>query len=244
MVAKYDDIGKTYTATRRPDPRIRELLIRRIGASARVLNIGAGTGSYEPPDRYVVAVDPSQTMLNQRSPDSAPAVRAVAEHLPFPSSSFDLSLAILSIHHWDNWRRGVSEALRVSGGRFMTLTWVGFPNGFWLTDYFPDIEPLDAPLFPRLDDLERELGPIEVDPVSIPHDCTDGFLCAYWRRPSAYLQSSVRAGMSTFSKIADPGPQLQRLRDDLSSGIWAEKYGWLLNNDSYDYGYRIVSCGA
>ena len=205
MVAKYDNLGKTYLTTRRPDPRVRELLNRRIGASTRVLNIGAGAGSYEPPDRFVVAVDPSQTMLNQRPRDSAPAVRAVAERLPFLSASFDLSLAILSIHHWVDWRRGVSEALRVSDGRFLTLTWIGFPDGFWLTDYFPEIEPLDAALFPSLEDLEQELGPIEVDPVSIPHDCTDGFLCAYWRRPCSRRLQTLGRICSAYGTIWLPG---------------------------------------
>ncbi len=243
LVAKYDDIGKTYQATRTPDPRIRELLDRRIGTSERVLNIGAGTGSYEPVDRFVVAIDPSQTMLDQRPVGAAPAIRASAESLPFASASFDLAMAILSMHHWTDWRRGVSEALRVSGGRFVVLTWIGFPNGFWLTDYFPEIEPLDLPLFPQLAEFESEFGPVAVDTVPIPHDCTDGFLCAFWRRPAAYLESSVRNGISTFSKIADPAARLQSLRRDLSSGAWSEKYGDILRCETFDYGYRIVSFG-
>jgi SAM-dependent methyltransferase len=182
-------------------------------------------------------------MISQRPPGSAPVVQAVAEQLPFHDGSFELAMALLSIHHWSDWRRGLQEAMRVSGGRFVTLTWIGFPQGFWLTHYLPEIEELDTTLFPTIDQLGNELGPITVENVPIPHDCRDGFLCAYWRCPAAYLDPAVRGGISIFAKIPTAEKSLQRLEHDLSTGEWDARFGDLKHHDSHDYGYRIVSCG-
>ena len=241
MKAAYDEIGGSYRRTRQPDPRIADLIDVQVGAADTILNIGAGAGSYEPRGRTVIAAEPSSVMLGQRPPGSAPAVQAIAEALPFGDRSFDLSMTILSIHHWSDWRRGVGEAMRVSDGRFLILTWTGFPRGFWLMDYFPEIEELDLSQFPTVSDLEHELGTCSPVTVPVPHDCRDGFLCAYWRRPDAYLDPLVRAGMSTFSKLANMDSGLERLADDLSCGRWDALYGHLRFHGSYDYGYRILS---
>lgn len=244
METPYDKIGKGYVDRRVADPRIEKAIQARLGVARRVLNIGAGTGSYEPRDRDVLAVEPSMTMIAQRKANAAPVAMADAEQLPFPSGSFDLSMAVLTLHHWPDWKRGLAEAARVSGGNVLLLTWIGFTQPFWLTDYFPDIHQLDAPRFPSLDALREVLGYIEVIEVPIPHDCSDGFLCAYWRRPAAYLDQQVRRSISTFSLIGGQERGLKELSSDLSTGRWHQKYGELLQLDSRDYGYRLIHAGG
>jgi SAM-dependent methyltransferase len=243
MTPTDDNLGRAYSKQRKPDPRIAALLNRRIGKAQRILNIGAGTGSYEPAGKSVVAVEPSKIMIAQRPAGSAPVVQAVAEQLPFPDRSFDLAMALLSVHHWTDWRRGIKEAMRVADGRLVIFTWIGFPSRFWLTHYLPEIEELDEKLFPTINQFSSELGPTKVDTVPVPHDCRDGFLCAYWRRPAAYLDAAIRSGISIFAKLPTAEKSLQRLENDLSTGEWNARFGDLLQHDSHDYGYRIISCG-
>lgn len=241
MTAFYDDIGRSYSVRRVPDPRIAALLHARLPVQGAVLNIGAGTGNYEPRRQALVALEPSAVMIAQRADDAAPAVQGIAEALPFRDDCFAAAMAVLSLHHWSDWRAGIREALRVARGRLVLLTWTGFSEPFWLLDYFPEIEDLDRPIFPSVDRLAEEMGPLNVDTVVIPHDCSDGFLCAYWRRPRAYLDPLVRAGISSFAKLADIDARLQRLRDDLDSGHWEARHGHLLSRDDMDYGYRVIS---
>ncbi len=184
MAELYDSIGTNYRRFRRPDPRIQRVLLRALDGLGTVVNVGAGTGSYEPRDRFVVAVEPSMVMIRQRSQEAAPAVQATATDLPFRDGSFDGSLAILTIHHWEDWRRGLRELVRAARRRVVVLTWDPSAEGFWLVeDYFPEILRIDRQIFPGLEALREELGHIRVEPVAIPHDCTDGFLGAYLRRP-------------------------------------------------------------
>ena len=184
-------------------------------------------------------------MIAQRRVGSSPVVQGVAEYLPFADQSFDLSMGVLTMHHWSNWEMGLREAARVSGGNVLLLTWIGFRQHFWLSDYFPQVTELDNARFPALQEYERVLGELRVTTVPIPHDYIDGFMCAYWRRPEAYLDSRVRNGISTFSMIPDQAPALKRLESDLVTGRWQEKYGELMEMDSYDHGYRLLrSFGA
>jgi SAM-dependent methyltransferase len=240
MKTVYDEIGKGYIGKRSADPSIYAAVRSQIGASKNIVNVGAGTGSYEPVELNVVAVEPSMTMISQRPSNAAPVIQAFAENLPFQDNCFDLSMAILTLHHWSDWKRGLSEAARVSGGNVLLLTWFGFRQNFWLTDYFPEIAKLDSSRFPRLKEYEQILGEVSVTKLPIPHDCTDGFMCAYWRRPAAYLDPRVRNSISTFSMISNQKRGLASLKYDLSSGKWNEKYGDLLESESYDYGYRLV----
>ena len=170
-------------------------------------------------------------------------VRALAERLPFKDQAFDLAMAILTIHHWSDIPKGLGEVRRITKGRIILLTWIGFVDHFWLLDYLPQIKPTDEPLFPTIEQLADMLGPVRVIKVPIPHDCTDGFLCAYWRRPGYFLDEGVRRSISTFSRITDFEKGLQRLRDDLESGRWHERYGNILNQASMDHGYRLVVSG-
>jgi SAM-dependent methyltransferase len=240
----YDAIGKRYHAYRLPDKRIAALISRELDDARRVVNIGAGAGSYEPADREVVAVEPSRVMIDERrGRTGAAVVCARAESLPFRQDAFDCATAILTIHHWSDIERGLSEALRVAKGKIVLLTWIGFTSDFWLLDYFPEIGSIDEPLFPSIERLSSLIGPVRSVVVPIPHDCTDGFLCAYWRRPEAYLDEGKRSAISTFSRVDGVEEGLARLKDDLSTGRWRERYGDLLEKDEIDFGYRLVVSG-
>jgi SAM-dependent methyltransferase len=236
----YDRIGKKYHHWRRPDDRIAAAISNHLSDVVKIVNIGAGVGSYEPIDRRVVAVEPSSVMIGQRRKKSVPVVQACAEALPFKDGSFDCALGILTIHHWSDIESGLKEALRVSDRRVLLLTWIGFVNHFWLLDYLPEIKSFDEPMFPSIERLSSWLGPMHAITVPIPHDCTDGFLCAYWRYPEAYLDAGVRSAMSTFSRVLDISEGLARLKTDLDSGLWEKRYGYLLKKREMDFGYRLV----
>jgi SAM-dependent methyltransferase len=240
MAQLYDTIGVGYRALRRPDPRIAAAIVNALGPAASVVNVGAGAGSYEPDDRRVVAVEPSREMIRQRPAGAAPVVQASATALPFRAGAFDAALAVLTVHHRPDRARGLAELRRVARDRVVILTWEPDAAGFWLVeDYFPELA-IDRAIFPSLDEMRRTLGPIEVHPLPIPHDCTDGFLGAYWRRPHAYLEAAVRGAISTFSKLDDVDPGLARLRNDLENGTWTRRHGPLLTRSDLDLGYRLV----
>ena len=240
MQALYDSIGTRYSTYRRPDPRIARAVHAELRHAATIVNLGAGVGSYEPMERDLIAVEPSRLMISQRPRSAPPVVQACAEFVPFRDGAFDVAMAILSIHHWSDIERGLLEARRVAKHEVVLLTWVGFGQDFWLLDYLPQIREIDEKLFPSIEDLAQILGPLQVIPVPIPHDCTDGFLCAYWRRPHAYLDEGVRSAISTFSRIRDFEEGLRSLEKDLQSGEWKQRYYHLFHSDSMDYGYRVV----
>lgn len=240
----YDRIGVGYASTRRPDPRIARQIGEALGDSASVVNVGAGSGSYEPDDRLVIAVEPSATMIRQRPAGSAPAVQATAERLPFVDDAVDAALAILTIHHWADAARGLAEMLRVARKRVVVLTWdQDVFERFWLVrDYFPGIRRIDRARAVPISAIASALGEIEVVPVPTAHDCADGFLGAFWQRPDAYLDPRVRSGISAFPPIPpeerDAG--LARLAADLSSGRWEEQHRSLLDVADLDLGYRLI----
>lgn len=240
MASRYDRIGLNYSDLRKPDPRIAAPIEAALGDSTRILNVGAGAGSYEPAGRDVTAVEPSIEMIRQRKVPAAAVVQARAESLPFADRSFDAAMAILTIHHWSDQGRGLAEIRRVTRGPIVLLTFDPAFRGFWLADYIPGLVTLDEAQMPGMSDYGRWLGPVAISPVPIPHDCTDGFLAAYWRRPAAYLDPRVRAAMSSFWALGDVSEALARLESDLESGAWAERYGHLLRLESLDCGYRLV----
>lgn len=244
-MALYDSIGRGYSARRKADPRIASAIRAALGGAARVVNVGAGAGSYEP-DGTVLAVEPSEVMIRQRSPGAAPCVRGSAESIPLESKSVDAAMAILCAHHWADLERGLREMARVATRRVVLLTWVPDSPPFWLTrDYFPEIAAHDRTIFPTSDVLRSMLGriagPSLITAVPVPHDCIDGFLCAYWRRPESYLDAGVRGAISSFARF-DAAPGLALLRDDLANGRWADRNRDLLAMDALDLGYRIVAC--
>jgi SAM-dependent methyltransferase len=238
----YDSIGKGYTAVRREDPRIAARIRAALGEARTVVNVGAGAGAYEPRDLDVTAVEPSETMIAQRREGAAPVVRAVAEELPFEDGSFDAAMAVLSDHHWTDRARGIAEMRRVAR-RVVIFTWdPATTYDTWLVnEYFPCVDEVVTDAL-RLEEIVEYMGGARVETVPVPHDCRDGFFHAYWRRPHAYLDPQVRAGISAFAQMdaecLEEG--LDRLAADLESGEWERRHTDLLELDELDRGYRLL----
>jgi SAM-dependent methyltransferase len=239
----YDEIGRRYARHRRPDPRIAAAVNRALAGARTIVDVGAGSGSYEPVDRFVVAVEPSAVMVAQRPPSAAPVLRAVAEALPFPDGSFDAAMAILTVHHWPDRRRGLQELGRVAAGVVVLTFDADVHNDFWLfRDYVPAARAIVHRQAHLVDELADALGTARVEVVPVPHDCADGFGWAYWRRPALYLDPDVRACISCLAQLSpdEVEPGMRRLRDDLASGAWHERYRDLLDQSEVDGGYRLV----
>ena len=238
----YDSIGRKYTDVRREDPRIAARIRAALGDARTVVNVGAGAGAYEPPDLEVTAVEPSETMIAQRPEGAAPVVRAFAEELPFEDRSFDAAMVVLSDHHWSDHERGLAELRRVAR-RVVLLTWdpAATFDSWLVSEYLPCFEELIPNGF-RIQQTVDRLGGARVEPVPIPHDCLDGFLHAYWRRPHAYLDPQVRAGISVCAlmdrRCLEEG--VARLAADLESGTWERRHADLLGLEELDLGYRLL----
>jgi SAM-dependent methyltransferase len=238
--ALYDRIGRSYGATRAEDPRIAAAIWDALGDARTVVNVGAGSGSYEPRDRDVVAVEPSAIMRAQRPAGAAPCLDARAEALPFEDGAFDAAMAVLSDHHWEDRLGGLRELRRVAR-RAVVFQWdPAHTDAFWLArDYLPSFP---GPQRISLAQTEAALGATRSVAVPIPHDCRDGFLMAYWRRPEAYLDPAVRANISCFALLPEEevGAMVTALRADLASGAWRRRNRALLGRSEFDFGYRIL----
>ena len=210
---------------------------------ATVANIGAGTGSYEP-SNTVVAVEPSHVMITQRRAEAGPAVRAVAEHLPIGTDAVDACIALLTVHHWSDVDAGVAEMIRVARRRVVILTWddTVFRQFWLLREYLPAAAETDARLAVPITKLVSRLGTVSIQTLPVPHDCVDGFGGAYWRRPHAYLDETVRAGISMLALTPKPllAKGLERLRAELTDGAWARRHADLLDVPQLDLGYRLL----
>lgn len=238
----YDEIGLGYSSGRRTDPRWMSAVLDALGDSRSVVNVGAGTGSYEPADRTVHAVEPSSEMVNQRPTGAAAVVRAVAEALPFRDRAADAALAVLTVHHWPDWQRGLAELRRVAPLRVVLAYDTALHADFWFVrEYVPEIADLEFGR-PSADDIANEIGADTVTPLLVPWDFTDGVFPAHWRRPSAYLDPDVRR---TCSALAQAPPDavdrgVARLRADLETGRWRDRHQDLLALDAWDAGFRLV----
>ncbi len=241
-MAKYDQIGIDYSSNRKSDPRIAEQIYAKLAGATSIVNIGAGAGSYEMENVDLTAVEPSGEMIAQRSATAHPAVQASAENLPFESKRFSHAMTVLSMHHWTDRPQAFREINRVTRERFVAVTWNPEAPPFWLTkDYFPGIYETDQKIFPFLSDFEAFFDDIQVSPLLIPEDCQDGFLAAYWKRPSAYLDPELRKSISTFSKLEGLEEGLQKLTDDLANGTWKQRNPELLDVKALDVGYIVFS---
>ncbi len=246
--ARYDRLGRGYAARRATDPRIAAAIEEALGDARSVVNVGAGTGSYEPADREVIAVEPSAVMIAQRPAGSAAAIQASAEALPLADDSVDAAMAIVTDHHWSDRRAGMREMLRVARERVVVMNVdPAWTERFWLIrDYLPSFMDLvPAPYRePGVwgEELAALLGDLEIRPVPVPHDCRDGFFQAYWRRPEAYLDEAVRNSISVFHVLpaAEIGAALERLRADLDDGTWEARNAELLEPAELDVGLRLV----
>lgn len=242
MGDSYDTIGANYSHLRKPDHRIAAVIGLALGSAKTVLNVGAGAGSYEPADRLVTAVEPSLEMIRQRRDSAAPVIQGYAENLPFPDNTFEASMATNTVHHWVDKEQGLKEMRRVTRGPIVILTSDPTHRGCWLTDYIPELLALDEGQMPLTTDYETWLGGlVEISAVPVPHDCSDGFLYAYWRRPRAYLDPKIRAAMSSFHLVGDVSEGLEKLERDLDTGVWRERNADLLDLESSDVGYRLVT---
>jgi SAM-dependent methyltransferase len=239
----YDRIGKGYSLYRTTDPTIYSLILKSLAPCETILNVGAGTGCYEPP-KCTLAVEPSPVMAAQRPKGSAPCILGVAEKLPLLDESFDGSLASLTIHHWSDLSVGLNEMVRVTRKRIVLLTWdPTLSSRFWLTrDYLPEIMDVHQPPPPTIEVLKRILGDIDVHAVMIPENCQDAFVGAFWKRPAAILDPLIQKANSAMA-LLDPivlRRGIDRLRDDLQSGRWSIRNSELKNLRLLDVGIRLV----
>jgi SAM-dependent methyltransferase len=236
----YDRIGSAYAATRRTDPRIAARVWAALGDARTVLNVGAGTGSYEPPDRDVTAVEASAVMRSQRPWGAARCLAADAGRLPFADQSFDAAMSVLSDHHWSDPLAGLREMRRVARRVVVFQFDTTRHDAFWLTrDYLPEFAELARGL--TLAERAEAIG-ARMEPVPIPWDCADGFLHAYWRRPAAYLQPAVRRTVSVWARIGAVAEEraVRALRADLDSGRWAARNHPITGIEAADLGARIL----
>ena len=242
----YDTIGRNYTAHRRPDPRWEAAVSAQVGDAGRVLNVGAGTGSYEPTGRDVVAVEPSTVMVSQRPAGAAPAVRVSASALPVRSGWADIVLAILTVHHWEDWAGGLAELCRVAPRRVVLGIDFERHAEFWLLrEYLPEVRAHTLQCRPSADVIADAIGATECVELPVSRDLRDGVLGAHWSRPEAYLDPTVRANNSG-TALADPGSVargIAALEADLASGAWHDRHADLLERESIDLGYRLVVSG-
>jgi SAM-dependent methyltransferase len=247
--AGYDHLGRGYAVRRSTDPRLAAAIDAALGDARSVLNVGAGTGSYEPAGREVIAVEPSAVMIAQRPAGSAPVIQASAEALPFDDHSVDAVMAIFSDHHWSDRAAGMREMLRVARKRVLLLNMdPALSDRFWLVrDYLPGFmdlvpDPYREPGY-WSGELEELLGDVDVEAIPVPRDCRDGFFQAYWRRPEAYLDEAVRNSISVFHVLpaAEIAVALEQLRADLEDGTWAARNSELRGLTELDLGLRLVS---
>lgn len=241
----YQGYGGTYARVRRADPRIAMLLTEALGAARSVVNVGAGTGSYEPTDRAVVAVEPSGDMRSRRAPGAAPVVAAVANALPFADSAFDAALSVLSIHHWPDLEAGLAQMRRVARGPVVILSFdPGQLAGWWLADLCPAVIAVEARRYPSIDRVAAALGgPVSVTPVAVAADCTDGFSEAFFARPEAFLDPAVLDAQSAWGFVsADERHRFQAtLAAMLADGSWDRTYGHWRTRAAYAGAVRIIT---
>jgi SAM-dependent methyltransferase len=240
----YDRIGISYSDIRRADPRFETAIWEALGDAGSVLNIGAGTGSYEPTDREVIAVEPSSVMIAQRPADAASAIQGVAEAIPLEDESVDATMGIFTMQHWDDLDRGLCEVLRVTRKQIVFLTLdLDVTAEMWLCrDYLPEIIEHDRKAYPTIAHLQAVLPNVQVETVPVPADCTDGFLVALWSRPEAHLDPNVRRASSTWHRLPPAVVEsgVNRLRNDLESGEWDRRHGHLRTQATLDIGLRLV----
>ncbi len=241
----YDKLGQKYSGYRRTDPRIEAYVHRALGNANSVLNVGAGAGSYEPDDRYVVAVEPSSVMRAQRkSNQKVPAVIGAADALPFDNISFDASMAIVTVHHWPDIKKGLQELRRVTKEQILIMTFdPDALNHFWNAVYFPELIEVERLRYPKIDFIVETLGgSCEVQSIPIPLDCIDGFQEAFYGRPEAFLDKGIRLSQSAWGFLTDGTEKrlVKALADDLASGEWDRKYGHFRTQAFFTCALRLI----
>jgi SAM-dependent methyltransferase len=239
----YERHGRTYARHRRADPRIAARIHAALGDARTVLNVGAGTGSYEPRDRWVLAVEPSATMRAQRPAGAAPAIAARAESLPLDDQAVDAAMACVTIHHWEPPWAGLAELRRVSRGPVVIFTFELEYLPAWQQEFLREGLDSERPRFPAIEDIASALGGrTHVERIPTPGDCVDGFFEAFWRRPEALLDPGIRSAQSMW-RLLDSGVEeriVERLAAALSSRAWDAEHGHLRGQDSFEGALRLV----
>ncbi|MFJ8298061.1 class I SAM-dependent methyltransferase [Streptomyces sp. NPDC094447] len=229
---------------RRPDGRIARFVARTLGDARTVLNVGAGTGSYENIGGIVTAVEPSAAMRARRPDGRVPAVNAVAEELPFADGTFDATMTLFSVHQWSDVTAGLRETRRVTSGPVVVLTCdPALVRDFWLYAYAPAVLDTEARRHPSVDRIAAALGgTVTVEAVPIPLDCTDDFNEAYYGRPEMLLDPVARQACSAWSFVDDTAREHfdRTLRRDLASGAWDERHGHLRDRPTYQGSLVVI----
>lgn len=229
--ADYGTIGSGYASFRQPEPRIQTLIDHALAGAQTVVNVGAGAGSYESARFEVTAVEPSASMRAQRPAHLPPAVDAVAESLPFADGAFDAAMTTFSVHQWSDLKAGLREMRRVARGPVIVLTCdPDLVRDFWLYEYAPLVLDTEARRYPAIGDIAEALGGnVQVIPVPIPVDCTDGFNEAYYGRPEQLLDPAARQACSAWSFVDEEtaARYTGHLRRDVESGAWDARHGHL-----------------
>ncbi|MBP6656408.1 MAG: class I SAM-dependent methyltransferase [Bacteroidia bacterium] len=241
----YDTHGQKYSGQRKTDPRIAAYVHKALADSETVINIGAGSGSYEPEDKYVIAVEPSITMRTQRIANGKiPAINAKADSLPFDDRSFDAAMAMVTVHHWPDIEKGISEIRRVTKKRIVIMTFDPYAlDDFWNVKYFPQLIEIERARYPSITRLQKALSAkTEVIKIPIPLDCVDGFQETYYGRPEAFLEKEVRMAQSAWGFLpADLEKKyLQNLSNDLQSGAWDKKFGHFRTQPNFTGALRLI----
>jgi methyltransferase family protein len=239
----YERHGRTYARHRRADPRIAARIHAALGNARTVLNVGAGTGSYEPTDRWLLAVEPSATMRAQRPPGAAPAIVARAEQLPLDDDAVEAAMACVTVHHWQPRAVGLAELRRVASGPVVVFTFDLAALPAWQQRFLAEGIAVEAPRFGRPEEIAAALGGrTRIERIATPWDCTDGFFEAFWRRPEALLDPDVRSAQSVWALLEAGREQLivQTLGQSLASGEWDELYGQLRTQEQFDGSLRLV----
>ena len=241
----YDKLGQKYSGYRQTDPRIAEYVTKALGDAKTILNLGAGAGSYEPSDKYIVAVEPSIVMRSQRNKNGkVPAINAKADNLPFDDNAFDASMAMVTVHHWPDIDKGLKELRRVTNGQVVIMTFD--PNeldNFWNAKYFPELIEVEKARYPTIKFIEKSLGgKCEIVPIPIPIDCVDGFQEAFYGRPEAFLEKEVRLSQSAWGFLPEGIEEklVQSLEADLKSGEWDRKYGHFRSQPTFTCALRLI----
>ncbi|WP_431279103.1 class I SAM-dependent methyltransferase [Leifsonia poae] len=242
--ADYGSIGAGYSKYRQPEPAFAEAIDAALGDVATLLNVGAGSGSYEPIGLDVTPVEPSAAMRAQRPPNAAPAIDAVAEHLPFPDLAFDASLASFTVHQWQDLGAGLREMRRVTRGPVVILTCdPAALSRSWLNEYAPEVIETEAQRYPAITDIQDALGgTVRVTTLPIPLHCVDGFSEAYYGRPEALLDPGARRANSAWSFVDTRVEErfTRALRADLETGSWDARHGHLRTQATFDGSLRII----
>lgn len=243
---RYDNIGCQYATTRREDPQLRDRIFSALGDAGTVVNVGAGAGSYEPRDRHIIAIEPSDVMAAQRPSGLAPAIKGSAVPLPLRDDSVDAAMAILTIHHWDDQLEpGVRELRRVANGPVVIVTYDATVSAMmWLmSDYLPEVAALDRTIFPTIDRLANWLGgTVDVETILTQRDTPDWTLGSFWAHPERVLDEAARNATSGFARMeaAVVNRVVAEVDNDLRNGTWEQRNGHLRDLPAFDAGMRLI----